>query len=107
MLYKKYDSHWNYIGAYVAFNKIKEAMGLQTIPLYDIGIKKTYETSCDLAFFGGIPNETLKPSIDYEITDYKPFNDFEKTWIKQDFSAEAFISTCDKGDDRKVLLKKA
>ena len=104
VLYKKYDSHWNYLGAYLALNRIKEAMGLETIPLYDIGLEKTYEETCDLAFFGGIPSDTLKPSIDYMITDYKRDNNFEQTWIKKDFSSEAFMSTCDKGDDRKVLL---
>lgn len=104
VLYKKYDSHWNYLGAYLALNRIKEAMGLETIPLYDLGLEKSHEETCDLAFFGGIPNDTLKPSIDYIITDYKPRNDFEKTWIKQDFSSEAFMSTCANGEDRKVLL---
>ena len=104
VLYKKYDSHWNYVGAYLALNRIKEAMGLEVIPLYDLGLEKSHEETCDLAFFGGIPNDTLKPSIDYIITDYKAANDFEKTWIKQDFSSEAFMSTCAKGEDRKVLL---
>ena len=103
-LYKKYDSHWNYLGAYLALNKIKEAMGLSTIPLYDLGLEKTIEETCDLAYFGGIPSDTLKPSMDYIITDYKASNNFEKTWIKQDFSSEAFMSTCDKGENRKVLL---
>lgn len=104
VLYKKYDSHWNYIGAYIALNKIKETMGLRTIPLYDLGLEKGIEETCDLAFFGGIPSDTLKPSIDYKITDYKAENNFEKIWIKQDFSSEAFMSTCERGEDRKVLL---
>ena len=104
LVYKKYDSHWSYVGGYLAMNMIKEALGIETTPLHDQKIDKGEVDTADLAYYGNMSKDALKPSFDYRFNDYKSDNRYDEVYIKNTVGAEAFKTTCSKGSDHKVFM---
>lgn len=104
LTYKKYDSHWNSIGAYVAANKVKEAMGIKTIPLRDLKLTKEKVLDADLAYYGNTSLDSLKETFNYKFEDYKLNNDVEFIFDSNPLTHDFFTSHCDKGEERNVFL---
>lgn len=104
ILYKKFDSHWNSVGGFLAFSRIKEALGLDKEVLYDQTIEKKEDNYGDLIPYGNIPMQGLKPGLEYTFTEYKNDHEVKTEVVVDNFSSKAFISECDKGIERKVLL---
>lgn len=104
ILYKKYDSHWNYVGGYLAINKIKEALGLETTPLYDMDLEKYDYTYGDLIPYGNISVDGLTRSVEYNFKNYKEDYNVDEKVIVENFQARAFETTSDKGADETAFI---
>lgn len=48
-LYYKYDTHWNYIGAYIGYSKLMEEININSVPLNDLTVSNSGNISGDLA----------------------------------------------------------
>lgn len=48
-LYHKYDTHWNYIGAYIGYSELMKKININVISLSDLMISYTNKVSGDLA----------------------------------------------------------
>lgn len=83
LLYKKYDSHWNDIGAYVAVKKIYEALGIDAVPLRDLLIWKCPMRDYELIPFGNFNMNDFSTSFEYGVG-YKPEIEFERSSIPGD-----------------------
>ena len=59
LVYKKYDSHWNSIGGFVAANELKKALGFKTENLRDFKLKKEETLDADLAYYGNTSIDSL------------------------------------------------
>lgn len=104
LLYKKYDSHWNSVGGYLAANEIKKALGLEIIPLRDLKIKKVPTLDADLAFYGNTSIESLPMTFKYEFEDYKLDHKTERVFAKNEATLDSFTTHCEQGFDRKLFL---
>ncbi len=69
-LYRKYDSHWNKIAAYIGVTEIYKSLGMEFIPLTDLKAKKIPEMFKDLTFHGGVDPLKYNDSFEYEL-EYK------------------------------------
>jgi len=106
ILYKKYDSHWNTVGAYLALNSIKEALGLEAKSLYDLDLEKYREEIAlgDLIPFGNISSVNFAPNIEYKILNYKDDCIVTEDVVVDAFDKPAKHTTCDKGAPESALL---
>lgn len=68
-LYKKYDTHWNKLGAFVATQECLQYLGEPIEVLDEITIKDGNKISGDLAVMSGT-EQYLDDDIDYEISGY-------------------------------------
>lgn len=71
LTYRKYDSHWNSVGGYIAATKIKEAFGYDSIPLRDIHIERTNKTDNTLVTYGGGNINNFQKTFEYKFA-YRP-----------------------------------
>ena len=69
-LYKKYDSHWNKVGAYIAVTEVYKKLGMKYIPIEDIRVERIPETLKDLAYLGNVNADNYTDSFEY-IVHYK------------------------------------
>lgn len=69
-LYKKYDSHWNKIGAYIALTEIYKTLGMDYTPIEFLRVKKVPETIKDLTYLGNVNPDNYNDSFEYEV-EYK------------------------------------
>lgn len=99
LTYRKYDSHWNAVGGYLASLKLKEALGFgdKNIPLRDLKIDKVDQMDTELIHFGNSTVEAFPMSFEYSVH-YKEdvkhsifFTDNLKTM-------DSFSSRCEKAD---------
>ena len=104
LVYRKYDSHWNYIGGYIMANKIKEAIGVKTKPLRENKLKKVEALDADLAFYGNTHLDSLPLTFNYEFVDYKPNNEIEVIFTKNKVTIDSYTTHCKQGDAKKVFL---
>ena len=77
-LYKKYDSHWNKVGAYIAVTEVYKKLGMKYIPISELRASRTPELLKDLALLGNVNPDNYLDSFEYEL-DYK--NDVEVTMV--------------------------
>lgn len=79
-VYQQQDSHWNDVGGYIAFSKIFEALGKQTIPVNDLQVNTFIRTGGDISNFCGYATDytdykvTYKPEINYTVETYNDGN---------------------------------
>ena len=104
LLYKKYDSHWNSVGAYIAANEIKKALGLETIPLRDLKLRKEPTLDADLAYYGNTSVDALPMTFKYVFEDYKNDHYVESIFVKDPLTLDSITTHCEKGFDKKVFL---
>ena len=104
LLYKKYDSHWNAIGGYIAANEIKKKLGCNIIPLRDLKLKKVKTLDADLAFYGNTSAESLPLTFKYEVLNYKTDHFVDFIFINNQITYDSFTTHCNKGFKRKVFL---
>lgn len=104
VLYKKYDSHWNYVGAYIALTMVEDALGIENTPLYNQSLKKYKSTDGDLISLGGISTNGLSEYTDYEFDNYKKDHDVNTEIVIDKIDAWARIHTCDKGIEKKAIV---
>ncbi len=104
LLYKKYDSHWNAIGGYIAANMIKEALGIETIPLRSLSLKKEVTLDADLAYYGNTSVDTLPETFKYIIENYKNDIDYETVFQIDNIMKDSFTTHCKQGANHKVFL---
>lgn len=69
-LYKKYDSHWNKVGAYIAVTEIYKKLGMKYTPIEELRVERIPETLKDLAFLGNVNADNYTDSFEY-IVHYK------------------------------------
>ena len=69
-VWKKYDTHWNNLGAYVATQELLEQMGKDTISLESLTIEQSGQGSGDLANMIGMGSQ-FNDDWNYSITGYK------------------------------------
>ncbi len=104
LVYKKYDSHWNAIGGFIAANEIKKALGLPTTSLRDMKLKKVPTMDADLAFYGNTSVENLPMTFKYVFENYKPTHIVERVFAKNPVTLDSFTTHCEQGFNRKVFL---
>lgn len=100
-LYHKYDSHWNGIGSYIAYETLMKKLGIEVPVLRDINVKKIPDTWTDLVYLSNMSFDT-KDTFDYEI-DYKNYINTEVIYedpITKNLSKVK--STAE--NDRKIVL---
>ena len=66
MLYKKYDTHWNPVGAYIASNELKKALGIETIPLRKMKLEKVQVLDADLIYYANTNISNLPYTFTYK-----------------------------------------
>lgn len=69
--YYRYDTHWNYVGAYIGTQALYKALGLETTDLHDVNMEKKDADVRGLITMGNLDDSRYAPDIDY-IIDYKP-----------------------------------
>ena len=104
LLYRKYDTHWNPVGAYIASNVVKEALGVKTIPLRELKLEKIDVVDADLIYYANTNIENLPHSFTYKFLNYKPNNHPDKIFINDPVTQDSYTVHCKEGDDRKVFL---
>ena len=104
LLYKKYDTHWNPVGAYIATNILKEALGIETIPLRDLKLEKVKVLDADLVYYANTNLENLPYTFTYKFTNYKPNNHAEKIFVNDAILNDSYTTHCKEGANRKVFL---
>ena len=104
VLYKKYDTHWNPVGAYIACNVLKEALNVETIPLRKLKLEKTKVIDADLAYYANTNIENLPWTFTYKFLDYKPNNYVETIFVKDPVIHDSYSVHCENGAKRKVFL---
>lgn len=104
LVYKKYDSHWNTIGGYIAANELKKALGLDIIPLRDLKLKKEPALDADLAYYGNTSVDSLPMSFKYVFEDYKLNHIPKRVFVNNPVTLDSYTTHCDQGFDRKVFL---
>ena len=102
LIYGKYDSHWNKVGAYIGINEIKKKLNLEDRDLYNEKLSKISDENYDLVYFGNLSKEAMKKSFDYNFENYK--SDYKYNVKTIDGTNGAFISTCDDGFDKNVII---
>lgn len=104
MLYKKYDTHWNPVGAYIASNVLKEALNVDTIPLRKMKLEKVSVLDADLAYYANTNLENLPWTFTYKFLDYKPNNEVKTLFVKDPVTHDSYSVSCENGAKRKVFL---
>ena len=104
LVYKKYDSHWNSIGGFIAANELKRAMGLKTENLREFKLKKEKTLDADLAYYGNTSVDSLPMTFKYIFENYKPNHKPERIFVKNPITLDSFSTHCEQGFNRKVFL---
>lgn len=104
LVYKKYDSHWNAVGGYIAANELKKALGLDVIPLRDLKLKKEPALEADLAYYGNTSVDSLPMTFKYVFTDYKMNHYPERIFVKNPVTMDSYTTHCNQGFDKKVFV---
>lgn len=104
LLYRKYDTHWNPVGAYIASNLIKEALGVETIPLRKLKLEKVDILDADLAYYANTSIDNLPWTFTYKFTDYKLNHHPDKIFVNDPVLNDSYTIHCKEGVDRKVFL---
>ena len=104
LVYKKYDSHWNSIGGFVAANELKKALGFKTENLRDFKLKKEETLDADLAYYGNTSIDSLPMTFKYVFENYKQNHIPERIFVKNPVTLDSFSTHCEQGFDRKVFL---
>ena len=104
LVYKKYDSHWNSVGGYIAANELKKAMGLEVIPLRDLKLKKEPILDADLAYYGNTSVDSLPISFKYVFENYKLDHYPERIFANNPVTLDSYTTHCNQGFDKKVFL---
>ena len=104
LVYKKYDSHWNSVGGYIAANELKKALGLDIIPLRDLKLKKEPALDADLAYYGNTSVDTLPMSFKYVFENYKLNHYPERIFVKNPITMDSYTTHCNQGFDKKVFV---
>lgn len=104
LLYKKYDSHWNSVGGYIAANELKKALGVDVIPLRDLKLKKEKALDADLAYYGNTSVDSLPMTFKYVFTDYKTNHYPERIFAKNPVTLDSYTTHCKQGFDKKVFV---
>lgn len=104
LVYKKYDSHWNAIGGFIAANELKKALGFETKPLRSYKLKKVPTLDADLAFYGNTSAESLPITFKYVFEDYKQNHIIERVFVKNPLTLDSYTTHCEQGFNRKVFL---
>lgn len=104
LVYKKYDSHWNTVGGYIAANELKKALGLDIIPLRDLKLKKEPALDADLAYYGNTSVDSLPMSFKYVFENYKSNHYPERIFANNPVTLDSYTTHCNQGFDKKVFL---
>ena len=104
LLYRKYDTHWNPVGAYIAANILKESLGIETIPLKKQKLKKVDVVDADLIYYANTNIENLPHSFTYKFLNYKSDHNPDKIFINDPVTQDSYTVHCAEGEDRKVFL---
>lgn len=104
LVYRKYDTHWNDVGAYIAAKKLFDIVGKKSEPLRNIKLEKINSQNNELGAYGGIDLSRYPKSFEY-IVDYKPgiYTKFENVPGKEGkVSVKAISDT--KNEDKLLLI---
>lgn len=104
LLYRKYDTHWNSVGAYIASNLVKEALGIGTIPLRKMKLEKIDVVDADLIYYANANIENLPHTFTYKFLNYKTNNHPDKIFVNDPVTQDSYTVHCKEGVDRKVFL---
>lgn len=104
LVYKKYDSHWNSIGGFVAANELKKALGFKPENLRDFKLRKEETLDADLAYYGNTSVDSLPLTFKYVFENYKPNHKPERIFVKNPLTLDSFSMHCEQGYNRKVFL---
>lgn len=104
MLYKKYDTHWNPVGAYIASNEIKKALNIDTIPLRKMKLEKVAVLDADLVFYANTSINNLPQTFTYKFLNYKKDSEVETLYVKDPLIHDSYKVHSTGGIDRKVFL---
>lgn len=101
-VYYKYDTHWNYIGAFVGSQEIAKALGCESVSLEDVTVGDDgTRVSGDLARMLGMTGE-YSDDPDYRISGYLPQVTPELVLSEENEGYEVFES--DSSNHRTLLL---
>lgn len=104
MLYKKYDTHWNPVGAYIASNELKKALDVETIPLRKMKLEKVPVLDADLVYYANTSINNLPLTFTYKFLDYKSNNDVQTLFVKDPITHDSYKVSSSGGVDRNVFL---
>ena len=104
LLYRKYDTHWNPVGAYIAANILKESLGIETIPLRKQKLKKVDVVDADLIYYANTNIENLPHTFTYKFLDYKSNHNPNKIFVNDPVTQDSYTVHCAEGEERKVFL---
>lgn len=104
LLYKKYDSHWNDVGGFIAANELKKALGLEVTPLREMKLKKIETLDADLAYYGNTSIDNLPMTFKYVFEDYKTDHFIDTIFVKDPIMLDSFTTHCEQGFNHKVFL---
>ena len=104
LLYQKYDTHWNLVGAYLGVTMVENALGMETTPLHEMSLKKEKTNVGDLIPLSGNTVNGLAEYTDYKFDNYKLDNEVEVEKIVDKFDANSTIYRCKNGVDEKAFV---
>lgn len=100
-VYLKYDTHWNYLGAYIASQQISQVMGGGYVPLEELEIVSGGHLSGDMARMLNMAQE-FSDDTEYFINGYLPDVKAESVLKTEDSEYEVFRS--DSSNDKTLLV---
>ena len=104
MLYKKYDTHWNPVGAYIASNELKKALEVETIPLRKLKLEKVQVLDADLVYYANTNISNLPYTFTYKFLNYKLDCEVETLFVKDPLTHDSYKVHSTGGEKRKVFL---
>ncbi|MFV0465991.1 MAG: alginate O-acetyltransferase AlgX-related protein [Lachnospiraceae bacterium] len=104
ILYCKYDSHWNNLGAYIGTRELLKELGVSMPPLTELTITATNDAPIDLAEEIGLMYY-VTDKLDYSVSGYNN-NTFELALSDDSGFATYYRYTSDAADTRTVLMNR-
>ena len=95
-VYYQQDTHWNFVGAYIAVMQLYEHLGLPVTPIEELPVKVKDKTGGDLSNFCGYSTTYT----DYSVA-YKPEINYS---VEKYFNGDVEIFTSDSDNDRNIIV---
>lgn len=99
--YRKYDTHWTYVGGFIGTQALYRALGLPTTDIRDVKVDAAMQVFGDLFSIGGL-NSSAYPADYYYDVQYK--EDISYEMVLQVGTEDLFITECEDAVFKKNLV---